>query len=143
MYVKALSNANAQFELDLSQAILPLILRKKGHPNYSDGQDYLTILRRLVKMDSEARNYDHDGVFDSEFYIRDGVQKIPKIRFGELNDNEIISILDNPINKTQLESQGNYYLGEVGSDLNNNVRNLGALKAISPRCVQSDLKVLF
>jgi len=143
LYVKALSDPRAQFELDLSQASLPLTLIKKGHPQFIYGKDHLTFYRRLVKIDANARNHTHNGVFDSEFYTRDGIRKIPKIRFDQLNDEEVISILDNPVNKTQLEDQGNYYLDEVNSELNNPVATMGALRAISPRCVPSVLKVLF
>jgi len=129
LYVKGLNDPDKQFEIDFGKN--PLIVSRG---------DELNFLRKLVKLASAPSKKDSYHVFDSEFYSRDGMQKLPKIRFEEMDRADILSIMRVDENKKAMRDQGNYSLGDViGFDNTNNI----GIACPSPRCVPATLRVVF
>ena len=125
LHVKALAQPELQHECDFGKKGLEVA---KG--------EYLHFHRELDKMTPDRGDEDKWRVFDSEFYIRDGVQKIPKIRFDQISGQEIKDLLSIEANKEVLETQGNFDLNEVLVD---EIR----IHAPGKRCVPSTARVMF
>ena len=127
LHVKALTRPETQHECDFGVKGLEVA---KG--------EYLRFYRELDKMTPDRGDEDKWHVFDSEFYIRDGVQKIPKIRFDQIPGQEIKVLLSEEANKKVLVRQGNFDLNEVLVEKNGNTPH-----APGNRCVPSTARVMF
>jgi len=131
---------NRSFEIKVRALIDPLTQHEIVFSNglLVKKEEEILFLRNLEPLSSKSGDKNKYHVFDSEFYARDGILTIPKIRHEELSLKQIVENLDVPENKSILTKQKNNLTKKQIYPY-----PISIPKAYGPRCVPSVAKIIF